>query len=158
MKSPLYRIFLLLFSFFLLHCQTSQPKETFAFKKPAVASERKASESITLANKGVGPITMVDLSQQIDTAMVKNGAAIYSQKCTACHRIGKTFIGPPPNGILQRRSPEWVMNLLLNTEEMLKEDSTAKALFMEFNGQLMTNQNLTQTEARDVLEYFRTLD
>ena len=89
--------------------------------------------------------------------MVKQGKVLFEEKCTACHKVGATYIGPPPNGVLKRRSPEWVMNLILNTDQMLKEDSLAKALFMEFNGQLMTNQHLNQGEARAILEYFRTL-
>jgi hypothetical protein len=86
------------------------------------------------------------------------GEEVYTQKCTACHKVGSTFIGPPPNGILKRRTPEWVMNMILNPEIMLQKDSLAKALFMEFNGQLMTNQQVTVSEARAMLEYFRTLD
>ena len=75
----------------------------------------------------------------------------------ACHRIGKKFIGPPPNGILARRSPEWVMNMILNPEVMVKEDPLAKDLLQEFNGAPMANQGLTEEQARSVLEYFRTL-
>ena len=90
--------------------------------------------------------------------MASSGKALYEQKCNACHKVGTTFIGPPPNAILKRRTPEWVMNMILNPEEMLEKDSLAQALFMEFNGQLMTNQQLTTDEARSILEYFRTLE
>ena len=77
--------------------------------------------------------------------------------CLACHRVDKKFIGPAPKGILERRSPEWVMNMILNPEVMVKEDPLAKALLAEFNGAPMANQSLTEEEARAVLEYFRTL-
>jgi cytochrome c len=40
---------------------------------------------------------------------------------------------------------------------MLKDDPLAKDLFMEFNGSPMSNMNLTEEQARAVLEYFRTL-
>ena len=90
--------------------------------------------------------------------MAQKGQELYSQRCIACHKVGSTFIGPPPNGILERRTPEWIMNMIVNPEEMLQKDSLAKALFMEFNGQLMTNQNVTVEEARAILEYFRTLE
>ena len=154
----MHRIFIPLLSFLLMYCQQKQPKEEFTFKKSSPTNVAKTSQSVTLENKGVGPITSVEFAVEIDSSMVRRGSAIYQEKCTACHRIGETFIGPPPNGILSRRSPEWIMNLILNTEEMLEKDSTAKALFMEFNGQLMTNQGLTEDEARDILEYFRTLN
>jgi hypothetical protein len=77
--------------------------------------------------------------------------------CTACHKPDKKFIGPAPKGILERRSPEWVMNMILNPEVMIKEDPLTEELLKEFNGAPMANQNLKEDEARAVLEYFRTL-
>jgi len=141
-----------------VQCQSKPTGEEFKFKKTTFLEKKKVSQQVTLSNKGIGPIQEVTMSSEPDTAMVKRGGIIYHSKCAACHRVDKKFIGPPPTGILKRRSPEWIMNLILNTDEMLQKDSTTNALFMEFNGQLMTNQNLTVDEARDVVEYFRTLD
>jgi mono/diheme cytochrome c family protein len=97
------------------------------------------------------------LNDEIDQAMAAEGKKAYDQLCLACHRIGKKFIGPSPNDILKRRTPEWVMNMILNPEVMVKEDALAKDLMIEFNGSPMANQNLTEEQARAVLEYFRTL-
>ena len=58
---------------------------------------------------------------------------------------------------MTRRTPEWIMNMILNPEQMVKENPLAKNLLIEFNGAPMANQNLTKEEARAVLEYFRTL-
>jgi hypothetical protein len=90
--------------------------------------------------------------------MATHGADVFIKMCTACHRTSKKFIGPAPTGILDRRSPEWVMNMILNPDEMVKKDPLAKALLIEFNGSPMANQNLTEEDARAVLEYFRTLN
>jgi len=60
-------------------------------------------------------------------------------------------------GIYERRSPEWVMNIILNPDEMLKKDPTAKALLKEYNNIMMLNQNITEDQARALSEYFRTL-
>lgn len=117
----------------------------------------KASERVDLTNKGVGPITSVTLDPEIDQEMAAEGEAVYNQMCLACHKVGKRFIGPAPNGILERRTPEWVMNMILAPEKMVKEDPLAKDLLMEFNGSPMANQGLTEEQARAVLEYFRTL-
>ncbi len=116
-----------------------------------------ASQRIDLTNKGVGPVSSVTLPAEIDADMAASGEAVYNQMCLACHRIGQKFIGPAPNGVLERRSPEWVMNMIMNPERMVKEDPLAKDLLMEFNGSPMANQGLTQDQARAVLEYFRTL-
>lgn len=108
-------------------------------------------------NDGVGPIKAFELPVEIDADLVQKGLDVYEAKCTACHKVEKNFIGPSPKGILLRRNPIWVMNMILNPDEMVKKDPIAKKLLMEFNGSPMANQNLTQEEARAVLEYFRTL-
>ena len=139
----------------------SVEREKTATEKPAattpVADATPASARIDLSNKGVGPITSLTLPAEIDEAMAKKGEEIYNQMCLACHRVGKKFIGPAPNNILERRSPEWVMNMILNPEEMVKQDPLAKDLLQEFNGAPMANQGLTEEQARSVLEFFRTL-
>ncbi len=149
---------LLLVAFVAIQCKQKEVKGDFSFAKKETPKLVKASTTINLATKGVGPIDSISLDEEIDKAMASQGKEIYDQKCNACHKVGSTFIGPPPNGILERRSPEWVMNMILNPGEMVEKDSLAKALFMEFNGQMMTNQNVTLEEARAMLEYFRTLE
>ena len=105
----------------------------------------------------MGKIKNLELPATIDDAMVERGAAIFKTNCTACHKIGKRFIGPSPSGIMERRSPEWIMNMILDPQLMVAEDRCAKDLLIEFNGAAMANQNMTEAQARDILEYFRTL-
>ena len=130
--------------------KTEQPKE-------AVENATKASERVDLTSKGVGPVSDIKLNDAIDQEMATKGEEIYNQMCLACHRVGKKFIGPAPDKILERRTPEWVMNMILNPEGMVKEDPLAKDLLIEFNGSPMANQGLSEEEARAVLEFFRTL-
>ena len=154
-----YRFFaLIVLATITFQCKQKEVKGEFSFTKKEAEKQLQASKKIDLENKGIGPIDSVAISEEIDEELAAMGREVYSRKCTACHKLGSTFIGPPPNGILQRRTPEWVMNMILNPEEMLQKDPLAKALFMEFGGQLMTNQQVTTEEARAMLEYFRTLD
>ena len=132
-------------------------KQPTTNKVESKSTDTKPSETIDLTNKGVGPVTSVDISAPVDQAMATKGKDVYDKMCTACHRADKKFIGPAPTGILKRRAPEWVMNMILDPEGMTQKDPLAKALLMEFNGSPMANQNLTEDEARAVLEYFRTL-
>jgi mono/diheme cytochrome c family protein len=128
--------------------------------KSMVSSEPKTLEEAEKnwqANNGIGPIASFELSAEIDQAMADNGRAVYDAKCTACHKPDKQFIGPAPKGILDRRTPAWVMNMIMNPEEMIQKDPIAKQLLIKFNGAPMANQSLTEEEARSVLEYFRTL-
>ncbi|PVW15870.1 c-type cytochrome [Marixanthomonas spongiae] len=133
-----------------------KPKTEKKVEKP-VADEVPISKQATLDEKGVGPIKNLELSPDIDQAMAKAGGELFKNKCTACHKTDRKFIGPAPTGILERRSPEWIMNMILNPEVMVKEDPVAKQLLIEFNGSPMANQGLTEDEARKILEYFRTL-
>ncbi|MFM1875241.1 MAG: hypothetical protein RL266_978 [Bacteroidota bacterium] len=107
-------------------------------------------------DKGVGPITSIDLPETIDEALAATGMTTFEAKCTACHKIGKRFVGPDLTGIVDRREPEWIMNMILDPERMVKENEAAKALLAEYMSP-MANQSLTEDEARSILEYFRTL-
>lgn len=127
-------------------------------EKPAETASTTGAESAEWKNnKGLGPVKSVTLGETVDQAMADAGAVIYKEKCTACHKPDKRFIGPAPKGIFERRTPEWIMNMILNPEQMVKEDPIAKQLLIDYNLSPMANQNLTEEEARKVLEYFRTL-
>ncbi|MAN60124.1 MAG: cytochrome C [Flavobacteriaceae bacterium] len=115
------------------------------------------ADLIDLNSIGVGPIKDIELAATVDQAMAKSGEALFKSKCMACHKPDKRFIGPAPKDVLKRRSPEWVMNMILNPEEMVQKDPVAKQLLIEYNGSPMANQGLTEDEARQILEYFRTL-
>lgn len=137
-------------------CGESKKSDGVSYGK-SDAEKVPASERIDLKNKGVGSITSVDLPLVVDEELAKTGEEIYGKLCIACHMVDKKFIGPAPKGILERRSPEWVMNMILNPEKMVKEDPLAKDLLAEYNGSPMVSQNVTKDEARAILEYFRTL-
>ena len=165
MKATL-KLMTVLFVTLLLSCggKEEKKKEGFSYDKKAPTEQKAtktesvpASKKIELTNKGIGPITSLELPVEIDQSMATHGADVYKKMCTACHRADKKFIGPAPTGILERRTPEWVMNMILNPEEMTQKDPLAKALLIEFNGSPMANQNLSEEDARAVLEYFRTL-
>ncbi|WP_034042800.1 c-type cytochrome [Wocania ichthyoenteri] len=166
MKTTL-KLMTALFVTLLLSCggKEEKKKEGFSYQKkapteqttPKKAEKVPASKRIDLTNKGVGPIKSVTLGTEVDQKMVIHGADVFKKMCTACHRADKKFIGPAPKNILDRRAPEWVMNMILNPEEMTQKDPLAKELLIEFNGSPMANQNLSEEDARAVLEYFRTL-
>lgn len=128
-----------------------------AADKAETKTEQPAETSDPMKDKGIGPVTSITLPDEIDQAMVTKGSEIFAQKCSACHKPDKRFVGPAPKGILERRTPEWIMNMILNPEEMVQKNEAAKALLAEYLSP-MANQNLTEEEARAVLEYFRTLN
>lgn len=168
MKIQLHQTILLFAAILLIGCGGKEKKEkegfsvdrqktTKAAESAPVVDEVPASKRVTLDEKGVGQIKDIVLDAEINQEMVTAGAALFKTNCTACHKLDKRFIGPSPVGILERRSPEWVMNMILDPKLMTEEDRCAKDLLIEFNGAAMANQNLTVAQTRSILEYFRTL-
>ncbi len=166
MKNALY-ITALICTSLLMSCDGKEAKKKagFSYEQKMPSTEQNAEKSerippskqVDLTNKGIGPITSLNIPSKIDKTMVSHGADVFKKLCAACHRTDKKFIGPSPKKILERRTPEWVMNMILNPNEMVQKDPLAKALLIEFNGSPMMNQNITTEDARALLEYFRTL-
>ena len=144
-------------SLFLLSCGGGDGKSAADRIKEQAQMEPADPYANWESNNGIGPIKELTLPAEIDQGMVATGKEVYDIKCTACHKADKKFIGPSPKGILERRTAAWVMNMILNPEEMVQKDPMAKKLLIEYNGSPMANQNLTEDDARAVLEYFRTL-
>ncbi|PIB38390.1 c-type cytochrome [Maribacter sp. 4G9] len=126
-------------------------------KEEVKATETTGGVPVDMDNKGVGPIKNVTFGDEIDADLAATGEEKFQAICTACHMAEQRMIGPALKGVYERRSPEWVMNMILNPDGMLKEDPIAKALLKEYNNAIMLNQNLSEEDARAVAEYLRTL-
>ncbi len=154
MKYPILNLsFLLIFLLTQIGCGEASSNQ----QDPSIYAPKaeKVSQD-PMKNKGIGPIKSVELGE-INAEMAEEGKVIFEQMCVACHKATERFIGPAPKGITERRTPEWIMNMILNPDEMVQKDPIAKQLLIEYNLSPMANQNLTEEQARKVLEYFRTL-
>lgn len=125
--------------------------------KPATENSTPAAEAVASSNpKGYGRISEVKLGA-IDQALVAKGKGIFDTKCVACHRLDSRLAAPPLRKITEQRTPEWIMNMMLDTEIMLEKDANVKALVQEYLVQ-MPNQHIDEQEARSILEFFRDAD
>ena len=133
---------------------------TLAGANPALAEPYEDFEARIASDfprtNGVGPVSGISLGA-INQAWVDEGVVLFKSKCSSCHKPTKKYVGPAPRGVLDRRNPEWIMNMILHPEAMVKEDPVAKELPTRYLAP-MANQSLTQDEARKILEYFRTLE
>lgn len=161
------KFLIFIFTITIIGCggKEDRQEEKFSYEKKSTKTETVAKEEMISASKrvdlttnGVGPITYIELSSEINQAMARQGEVVFKKMCAVCHRVGRKFIGPAPNGITKRRNPEWIMNMIMNPEEMVQNDALAKELLIEFNGSPMLNQNVSEEDARAILEYFRTLE
>lgn len=119
-------------------------------------SAETTAEAPAVSDKGIGPISSVSIGA-LDENLAVTGKSVFEGKCTACHKIETKVVGPALAGITKRRKPEWIMNMILNPTEMTQKDPVAKELLATYIAP-MANQNLTQDEARAVLEFFRSND
>lgn len=109
-------------------------------------------------SKGKGKFTEVILTHPLDKKMVDDGATVYKVKCFACHKLTEEkLVGPGWKGVTDRRKPEWIMNFVTNTDEMIDKDPSIKALVDKCMVR-MPNQHLRDDEARSVLEFMRSND
>jgi len=145
------------FAIIMASCGEKQAVEnnaTAQTKEVKAVSTNTTAVTNPMLDKGVGPITSVTLGD-IDDALVSKGKELFKAKCTACHKIGKRFVGPALKGVTKKQSAEWIMNMMLNPEGMVTKDEVAKKLLAEYNAP-MANQSLTEDEARSILEFLRT--
>ena len=94
----------------------------------------------------------------LDAAMAAKGEAISGTKCFSCHKTtDEKLVGPGWKGITQRKAPYWIMNFITNPDPMIDKDPEVQAQ-LELCLVRMPNQNLTDDDARQVLEFMRKND
>jgi cytochrome c len=120
----------------------------------ALPTSGSPSDPPQSGDKGVGPVKELKLGP-LDEKLVARGKQLFADRCAACHGLDKAMTGPALGDVLKRRSPEFVMNMILNTAEMLQKDEIIKKLVAKFS-MPMPPPGLTSDQARAVLEYFRT--
>ena len=146
---------------FLISCGSGSEKtnEGTSSSTNASAKTDPASSAATGNEKtGVGKFQHVELTHPLDQKMVASGKAVYELKCASCHKLtDEKLVGPGWKGVTDRRTPEWIMNFVTNTEEMLEKNQEAKNLY-EVCLVKMPNQNLSDDDARSILEFQRNND
>jgi mono/diheme cytochrome c family protein len=166
MKNLIKSSLLLSSLFILAACGNSEKEEKQQIKlgeqttrqAPASTPAKSSKDMVDFSNKGIGPIKSVTISDNIDAALAEKGRVVFDNMCIACHKIDRKFIGPKIQGVTKLRAPEWIMNMILNPEEMIQKDPIAQQLLIESNMAVMANQNIKEDEARAMLEYFRQID
>ena len=138
---------------FLVNCGGGDNEANKEAAAPKLTPEGLTQEQL---KHGVGPIAALTLGPQ-DDALAAKGAEVFELKCVACHKVNERLVGPPLAGVTTKRTPAFIMNMILNPEEMVKKHPEVRAMLAEFYVP-MTFQNVTEDDARAILEYLRTLE
>ena len=138
--------------------QSDEPTTEAASADTGTAAEGTSANPSYDPKRGEGKFTHVDVSPNLNKQMAEAGEKIYKVKCSACHKLtDEKLVGPGWKGVTSRHQPEWIMNFVTNTDDMINKDPKAQAM-LEICLVRMPNQNLTDEDARNVYEFMREND
>lgn len=153
MKS-LLRIIAVLTLFVTLYACGGDSKSTENnTSRPAAKSESELT-AFQLEH-GIGPVVEPISLDELNMEWVDKGRAIFEMKCEMCHSMENRVVGPPLGNVLEKRTPTYVMNMILNPGEMTKKHPEAKKLLQEYMS-IMPFQNVEREDARAIVEFLRT--
>ena len=108
--------------------------------------------------RGLGKYDHVDVGESLDVAMAQEGKVISDLKCASCHKYtDERLVGPGWAGVTEKHRPEWIMNFITNPDPMIDVDPELQAQ-LEICLVRMPNQNLSDEDARQILEFMRQND
>jgi mono/diheme cytochrome c family protein len=84
-------------------------------------------------------------------------AAIFNQRCTACHTFGQGVkVGPDLKGVTERRERPWLLRFIRGSSTVIASgDATANALFSQFKQQRMPDWvDLSEDQVNAILDWF----
>lgn len=84
-----------------------------------------------------------------------NGEKLFKSICAACHKLDKKLVGPPLQGITEKRDQKWLIKWIKDSPGLIKSgDKLAIQVFEENNKLPMTpNPQLSNQDIIDILEY-----
>ena len=85
------------------------------------------------------------------------GAAIFKQKCTACHALNKQVVGPALKGVTERHDEAWLIKWTKNAPAMIASgDPAAKKLFDQYKPMVMTAfPELSDDDVKNIYAYIK---
>lgn len=148
------------FSLLLHSCgggENKTPEQQEAERQASAEANKAPENPANDPERGMGKFTSVEVGP-LDEGKATTGQKVFDVKCASCHKLtDEKLVGPGWKGVTERHKPEWIMNFMTNTDEMLNKDPKAQAM-LEICLVRMPNQNLGDDEARNLLEFMRKND
>ncbi len=156
MKQPIITgiIVLILMSWGCSHRPKSSQQNTASVTK--TSGQESGLTPFQLKN-GIGPITKEVTVGPLNKTLAKKGQEIFENKCSSCHKIGQRYVGPDLKEVTSRRTPTYIMNMMMNPEGMIQKHPVAHGLLEKFSTP-MANMHVTRDQARAIVEYFRSVN
>lgn len=152
------RAFVIAFISSIVACGGPQESVTDNASDNATAEVNEKGNPTYDPNRGEGKFTTVEVGASLDAVMAQSGENIANVKCASCHKMtDERLVGPGWKGVTQRHQLTWLMNFITNPEPMIDKDPKLQAQ-LEICLVRMPNQNLSDQEARDIVEFMRKND
>ena len=91
-----------------------------------------------------------------DNNVIEAGKSVFKANCSTCHEIHSVRIGPSLANIYERRSIEWLISWIRNSQALIASgDEEAVALFEEYNKQVMASYPFSDDEIMEILAYIQ---
>jgi len=144
---------------FLFFACSNEPKTNTVDKKEV--KQEAANSSVKIyEGTGIGKFTNYPISSVINGRLADAGEKVYLAKCQSCHKLtDEKLVGPGWKDVTKRFKPEWILNFITNTDEMLNKDEKAMELLKEANGvRMIVAPPVDEQEAKSLFEFMRKND
>lgn len=110
----------------------------------------------TLLNLFLPVCTFLFLLININLTAQPDGEKLYNTNCASCHKIDSRLIGPKLAGISQKKSEEWLIKWIQNSQKVIESgDEYANKIYEEYNKLVMPPAPLNKKETKAVLAYIK---
>jgi nitrate reductase gamma subunit len=92
----------------------------------------------------------------VDSAFANTGEELFKASCAACHSAGtQRKVGPGLAGIKSRRSEDWLLTWIRNSQEMINTgDPDAVALYKEYDNSMMQSfEQFSDDDIKSILDF-----
>jgi len=103
---------------------------------------------------GFGPVDEPMETGELSTELASEGRTIFYTYCTACHAMESSISGPALRQVPANRTPEFIMNYILNPTENRENHPIGQQLGEQYT-MIMVDMGLDRDQARAIYEYLR---
>ncbi|MFP4369753.1 MAG: c-type cytochrome [Candidatus Kapaibacterium sp.] len=111
------------------------------------------ADNISAAGDQFLAVENVDLGEMTDEK-INRGEEIFNQKCKTCHQIDNDLIGPSLKNVTERRSPEFIISMIMDPEAMAENNEKVKQMRQKYNI-VMTYQDVNIEDAKNLYFYLK---
>lgn len=114
-----------------------------------------------ISMKRVLPFTIILNIFLVNTIPAQTGGEdTFKSACASCHTIGKgKLVGPDLSRVYERRTQDWLLKFIRSSQSLIKSgDEQAVAVYNEYNKIQMPDNNLSDDQILNILEYIKRSD